>query len=81
MSEEEKRGTAWHEAGHAVVNVLIEHTHPLHKVTIIPRGQALGATMYLPKEDILNRRKKELEDLITVMMAGRIAEEMVTNDI
>jgi cell division protease FtsH len=81
MSEEEKRATAWHEAGHALVNVMLEHTHPLHKVTIIPRGQALGATMYLPKEDIHNRTRKELRDLIAVMMAGRIAEELVTEDI
>ena len=81
MSEEEKKGTAWHEAGHALVNVLLDHTHPLHKVTIIPRGQALGATMYLPKEDLLSRKRKELLDLITVTLAGRIAEEVVTNDI
>ena len=81
MSEEEKTGTAWHEAGHAVVNVVLKHTHPLHKVTIIPRGQALGATMYLPKEDIHNRRFKELNDIIAVTMAGRIAEQMFTDDI
>jgi cell division protease FtsH len=81
MSEEEKKGTAWHEAGHAVVNVVLKHTHPLHKVTIIPRGQALGATMYLPKEDIHNRKRKELLDLIAVTMAGRIAEELVTEDV
>ncbi len=81
MSEDEKRGTAWHEAGHALVNVLLEHTHPLHKVTIIPRGQALGATMFLPKEDLLSRKRKELLDLITVTLAGRIAEEVVTKDI
>lgn len=81
MSEEEKQGTAWHEAGHALVNVLLEHTHPLHKVTIIPRGQALGSTMWLPKEDLLSRKRKELLDLITVTLAGRIAEEVVTNDI
>jgi cell division protease FtsH len=81
MSEEEKRGTAWHEAGHAVVNVVLTHTHPLHKVTIIPRGQALGATMFLPKEDILSRRRKELLDMIAVTMAGRIAEQLFTEDI
>jgi cell division protease FtsH len=81
MTDEEKRNTAWHEAGHALVNVVLEHTHPLHKVTIIPRGQALGATMYLPKEDLLNRRRKELLDLIAMTMAGRIAEEMVSGDI
>ncbi|MSU32835.1 MAG: ATP-dependent zinc metalloprotease FtsH [Pedosphaera sp.] len=81
MSEEEKKGTAWHEAGHAVVNVVLTHTHPLHKVTIIPRGQALGATMFLPKEDILSRRRKELLDMIAVTMAGRIAEELFTEDV
>ena len=81
MSEKEKRGTAWHEAGHALVNVVLEHTHPLHKVTIIPRGQSLGSTMYLPKDDLLNRTRKELKDLIAMTMAGRIAEEIVTDDI
>ncbi|RME94967.1 MAG: ATP-dependent zinc metalloprotease FtsH [Verrucomicrobia bacterium] len=81
MTEEQKKLTAWHEAGHALVNVLLEHTHPLHKVTIIPRGQALGATMYLPKEDILNRSRREMIDLITVLMAGRIAEQIVSGDI
>ncbi len=81
MNEEEKRGTAWHEAGHALVSVMLQHTHPLHKVTIIPRGQALGATMSLPKDDVLNHRRKQLLDTIAVMMAGRIAEELVTDDI
>ena len=81
MSDEEKRGTAWHEAGHALVNVLLKHTHPLHKVTIIPRGRALGVTMSLPKEDVLNMRKKQAVDTIIMTMAGRIAEEYVTEDI
>jgi cell division protease FtsH len=81
MTEEQKRSTAWHEAGHALVNVMLKHTHPLHKVTIIPRGQALGATMYLPKDDILNRGRKEMVDLITVTMGGRIAEEIISGDI
>src|SRR4029434_9728469 len=81
MTDEEKRYTAWHEAGHALVNVLLPHTHPLHKVTIIPRGQALGATMSLPKTDILNRRRKEMLDMISVSTAGRIAEEIVSGDI
>jgi cell division protease FtsH len=81
MTDEDKKWTAWHEAGHALVNVILKHTHPLHKVTIIPRGQALGATMYLPKEDILNRKRKELLDIIAVTMAGRIAEEIVSEDI
>ncbi|MBN8249154.1 MAG: ATP-dependent zinc metalloprotease FtsH [Verrucomicrobia bacterium] len=81
MSEEEKRGTAWHEAGHALVNVLLQHTHPLHKVTIIPRGRALGVTMYLPKEDVLNMRRKQAVDLIATTMAGRIAEALLIDDI
>ncbi len=81
MTDEEKRSTAWHEAGHALVNVLLEHTHPLHKVTIIPRGQALGATMYLPKQDILSHRRKQMLDQIATIMAGRIAEELYTSDI
>jgi len=81
MTDENKKLTAWHEAGHALVNVLLEHTHPLHKVTIIPRGPSLGSTMSLPKEDVLNYRKKELLDTITMTMAGRIAEEIVSGDI
>lgn len=81
MTDDEKRSTAWHEAGHALVNVLLEHTHPLHKVTIIPRGQALGSTMSLPKQDILNRRRKEMLDMIAMIMAGRIAEEVYAKDI
>ena len=81
MTDEDKKFTAWHEAGHALINVLLKHTHPLHKVTIIPRGQALGSTMYLPKDDILSRKRKEMLDLICVTMAGRIAEEVVSDDI
>jgi cell division protease FtsH len=81
MTNEEKKFTAWHEAGHALVNVVLQHTHPLHKVTIIPRGQALGATMYLPKDDVLSRRRKEMVDTIAVTMAGRIAEQIVSDDI
>ncbi len=81
MSDDEKRATAWHEAGHALVNVMLKHTHPLHKVTIIPRGRALGVTMSLPKEDVLNMRKKQAIDTIIMTMAGRIAEELVVDDI
>jgi cell division protease FtsH len=81
MTDEDKKFTAWHEAGHALVNVVLQHTHPLHKVTIIPRGQALGSTMSLPKNDLLNRRRKEMLDLIAMTMAGRIAEEIVSGDI
>lgn len=81
MSEDDKRATAWHEAGHALTNVLLEHTNPLHKVTIIPRGQALGVTMALPEADPLNHTRKQLRDEIAMTLAGRIAEEMITNDI
>jgi cell division protease FtsH len=81
MTDEEKKFTAWHEAGHALVSVLCDHTHPLHKVTIIPRGQALGVTMSLPKQDVLSYRRKEMLDFIAVTMAGRIAEELISGDI
>jgi len=81
MSEREKISTAWHEAGHAIINVLLEHTSPLHKVTIIPRGPYLGATMYLPEGDKYSTQQKEARDLLAVTMGGRIAEEMFTNDI
>src|ERR1019366_7811361 len=81
MTDEEKKFTAWHEAGHALVNVMLKHTHPLHKVTIIPRGQSLGAPMSLPKQDIHSRQRKEMLDTMAVTMAGRIAEEIVLEDI
>ena len=81
MTDEQKQITAWHEAGHALVNVMLKHTHPLHKVTIIPRGPSLGATMSLPKEDVLNYTKAEMLDMITMTMAGRIAEELFNGDI
>ena len=60
---------------------MLEHTQPLHKVTIIPRGQSLGSTMQLPEKDILNRHRKEMQDDIAVTMAGRIAEEIISGDI
>lgn len=81
MTDDEKKFTAWHEAGHALVNVVLEHTHPLHKVTIIPRGQALGVTMSLPKQDTYSKQRKEMKDLIAMAMAGRIAEELISGDI
>ncbi|MGB7746468.1 MAG: ATP-dependent zinc metalloprotease FtsH [Verrucomicrobiia bacterium] len=81
MTDEEKKNTAWHEAGHVLVNMLLDHTHPLHKVTIIPRGQSLGSTMQLPEKDILSRSRKEMLDDIAVTMGGRIAEEMMSGDI
>jgi cell division protease FtsH len=81
MSDENKKLTAWHEAGHALVNVMLKHTHPLHKVTIIPRGQSLGSTWSLPKEDQLNYGRLQMQDEIAMAMAGRIAEEIVSGDI
>lgn len=79
--EKERAITAWHEGGHALLQVLCEHTEPLHKVTIIPRGQALGATMSLPEKDVLNRTKSELLDQLVVLTGGRIAEALYTGDI
>ena len=81
MSEKEKSTTAWHEAGHALVNVLLEHTDPLHKVSIIPRGRALGVTMFLPEDDQHSMQLKEALDLLAVTAAGRIAEKLFTDDV
>ncbi len=81
MEDRERRITAWHESGHALLQVLCDHAEPLHKVTIIPRGQALGATMSLPERDVLNRSKKELLDQLVVLMGGRIAEQLFTGDL
>ncbi|MDA3924592.1 MAG: ATP-dependent zinc metalloprotease FtsH [Kiritimatiellae bacterium] len=81
MDEKDLKGTAWHESGHALLQVLCEHADPLHKVTIIPRGQALGATMSLPDREITNRSKLEFLDNLVVMMGGRIAEKKFTGDI
>ncbi len=81
MSDKEKTGTAWHEAGHAYLNMVLPDTHPLHKVTIIPRGPYLGATMMLPEGDKYSTQKKEaLSDLI-VTMGGRIAEAFHSDDV
>ncbi|MEA3208004.1 MAG: cell division protease FtsH [Chthoniobacter sp.] len=81
ISEKEKENTAYHEAGHAILNILLEHTDPLHKVTIIPRGRALGVTMMLPEGDKFNTRKKELIDDLCVTMGGRVAEELIFGDV
>ena len=77
MSEEEKRITAYHEAGHALVAVLVPEADPLHKVTIIPRGMALGLTQQLPLEDRYTYSRSYLEANLRVLMGGRIAEEIV----
>jgi cell division protease FtsH len=76
LSEEEKRNTAFHEAGHALVAAITPGTDPLHKVTIIPRGMALGLTMQLPIDDKHTYTKTYLEGTLTVLMGGRCAEEI-----
>ena len=77
MTEEEKRKTAYHEAGHALVMLNVEGHEPLHKVTIIPRGRALGLTMWLPERDKLAQTKTELDALMASMFGGRVAEELI----
>ncbi|MFL6417470.1 MAG: ATP-dependent zinc metalloprotease FtsH [Bryobacteraceae bacterium] len=79
ISDKEKKMTAYHEAGHAIVAVLMEHADPLHKVTIIPRGMALGLTMQLPIDDKLSHDKLYLEARLAILMGGRIAEEIFLN--
>jgi cell division protease FtsH len=74
LTEEDKKITAYHEAGHALVAALLPDADPLHKVTIIPRGRALGITMQLPEGDVFNRNKAQLEARLCVSMAGRIGE-------
>ena len=77
MSEKEKLNTAYHEAGHAIVGYLMPEHDPVYKVTIIPRGRALGVTMYLPEEDRYSMSKQHLESMISSLFGGRIAEEMI----
>ena len=77
MTEEEKRKTAYHEGGHALVMLNVEGHEPLHKVTIIPRGRALGLTMWLPERDKLAQTKTELDALMASMFGGRVAEELI----
>ncbi len=80
-SKKEYETTAWHEAGHALLQLLVENADPLHKVSIIPRGSALGVTMTLPEKDVLNRTRSYFIDELTVLCGGRIAEKMHTGDI
>ena len=79
MTEEEKRNTAYHESGHAVVAKLVPKSDPVHKVTIIPRGRALGLTMQLPEEDRYAYDRTYLLSRIAVLFGGRIAEELFMN--
>ena len=77
MSEEEKEMTAYHEAGHAIVGRLVPEHDPVYKVSIIPRGRALGVTMYLPEQDRFSHSKQHLESNISSLYGGRIAEEII----
>ena len=79
MPEDERRNTAYHESGHTVVAKMLPNTDPVHKVTIIPRGRALGVTMQLPEEDRYSHSRETLLSSIAVLMGGRIAEEVFMN--
>jgi cell division protease FtsH len=77
MTEDEKKLTAYHEAGHALVGIHVKGNDPLHKVTIIPRGRALGVTMNLPERDRYGMKKSEMEARLAMMFGGRVAEELI----
>ena len=77
MSDEDKRLTAYHEAGHTIVGRLVPEHDPVHKVSIIPRGRALGVTLFLPEQDRFSASKRRLESQITTLFGGRLAEEII----
>jgi len=77
MTEEEKRMTAYHEAGHAIVGISVPEHDPVYKVTIIPRGRALGVTQFLPEQDRYSMSKRRIESAIATLFGGRIAEEII----
>ncbi len=81
ISPKEKEVTAYHEVGHALMCILLPHANPLHKVTIIPRGFALGLTMSYPEEDILSHTRTQLVDQIGVLLGGRVAEEVIFGEV
>jgi len=81
LDDEEKKLTAYHEAGHAIVIAKTEQTEPLHKVTVIPRGRALGATMQLPEKDRYTQGRTRLFGILVGLMGGRVAEELIFNDV
>ncbi|MBA3958260.1 MAG: ATP-dependent zinc metalloprotease FtsH [Parachlamydiaceae bacterium] len=81
VDENEKRTTAYHEAGHAVVGLMVKHADPVDKVTIIPRGMSLGSTQFLPRKNRLSYWRNELLDQLAVLMGGRCAEEIFVSDI
>ncbi len=81
VGEQERKTTAYHEAGHAIVGLVVEHSDPVEKVTIVPRGLSLGATHFLPEKNRLSYWKKEVVDQLAVLMGGRAAEEIFVGDV
>jgi len=81
VDDNEKKTTAYHESGHAIVGLIVKHADPVDKVTIIPRGLSLGSTMFLPKKNRLSYWKNELRDQLAVLMGGRCAEEIFLGDV
>ena len=81
LSEEEKRTTAYHEAGHALMAKLLPGTDPVHKVTIIPRGRAMGMTMQLPTDDRHSYSQEFLYNTLSILLGGRVVEELVFKDV
>ncbi len=79
ISEDEKKSTAYHESGHVLVSRLLPNTDPVHKVTIIPRGRALGVTSYLPIDEKHNYSRDYLESMLAQLLGGRAAEKIVLN--
>ncbi len=79
IPEDEKKSTAYHEAGHAIIAAMLEEVDPVHKVTIIPRGRALGLTMLLPEDDKYSQKYSQLRGILMMMMGGRAAEELIFN--
>jgi cell division protease FtsH len=77
MSDDEKRNTAYHEGGHALVALAVPHADPVHKATIIPRGRALGMVMQLPEADRYSQHFTQMTSKLAIMMAGRVAEELI----
>ncbi len=81
MSEREKRVIAYHEGGHALVAHILPNTDPVHKISVIPRGRALGYTLTLPEEDKFLMTREELVDELAMLLGGRVAEELIVGDI
>ena len=81
LSDKEKEKTAYHEVGHTLAAWFLEGSHPVHKVTIIPRGQALGVTQMLPSEDKLNMSESDLRDELVVLLSGRAAEKLIYDEV